>query len=76
MEELINILENIVPGVDFKIQKGLVDNDILDSLSIVSLISAIDTEFDVEIPVSEIIPENFDSAESIYELIKKIQKEQ
>ena len=74
MERLIEILEELQPGVDFNTADNLVDGRILDSLTILSLIAEIEEEFDVEIPTVEIIPSNFNSAKSIWALIEK-QKE-
>ncbi len=75
MEKLIEILEDLNPGVDYENTTDLIDGRYLDSLTILSLISEIEEEFDVEIPTIEIIPENFNSAEKIYELIEKLQEE-
>ncbi len=70
MEELLEILGDLHPEVDFTTEKGLVTGGILDSFDIVSLISEINEEFDVTIGAAELTPENFDSAEIIYALIK------
>jgi acyl carrier protein len=75
MEKLIEILAELHPEVDFSTATDLIDDGILDSLDIVSLVSAIDTEFDVTIPAEEIIPENFYSAEALYALITKLDEE-
>ena len=75
MERLIEILEGIEAGVDYETCTTLIDDGYLDSLAIISLIAEIEDEFDVQIPTVEIVPENFNSAESIWELIKKIEEE-
>lgn len=75
MEKLIEILEDLNPGVDYENTTDLIDGRYLDSLTILSLISEIEEEFDVEIPTVEIIPANFNSVEKIYELIEKLQEE-
>lgn len=75
MSELIEILEDIKPGVDYENTENLIDGRILDSLSILSLVSEIEDEFDVEIPTVEIIPANFNSAKNIYALIEKLRGE-
>lgn len=72
MKELIEILEDLKPGVDYENVENLVDGRYLDSLTILSLISEIEEEFDVEIPAVEIIPANFNSAKKIYELIQRL----
>jgi len=73
MEKLIEILNNIKPDVDFTKEKHLIEDGILASFDIVSLVAAIDEEFDVEISVTDIIPENFESAEAIMNLIKRLE---
>ncbi len=75
MEKLIEILSELHPDVDFSTRDGLIDDGILDSLDIVSLVSAIDIEFDVTIPAEEILPESFNSAASLWALIERIDGE-
>lgn len=75
MDKLIEILSDLHPDVDFETEEGLVDNGILDSLDIVTLITEINDKFDVSIPAEEIIPENFNSAEALYALIERIDEE-
>ena len=72
MEKLIEILKDIHEDVDFELEDNLVDDGILDSLDIVTLITEINSEFGVSIPAEEIIPENFNSAEAIWDLIQKL----
>ncbi|MBR3687258.1 MAG: acyl carrier protein [Clostridia bacterium] len=75
MEKLIEILTDLHPDVDFATEEGLVDNGILDSLDIVTLITEINDKFDVSIPAEEIIPENFNSAAALMALIEKLDEE-
>ncbi len=72
MVDLINILIELHPEVDFETTTGLIDNKILDSFDIVTIISEVNDEFDVMIPADEIIPENFNSAQSLYALITRL----
>lgn len=74
MEELLRILESIHPDVDYNTNDKLIENKILDSFDIITLISEINDEFDVAIPAEEIIPENFNSAEKLYELIQRLEE--
>ena len=76
MEKLIEILENLNPSVDYEKTENLIDGRYLDSLTILSLISEIEDEFDVEIPTVEIIPKNFNSVKKIWSLIEKIKDEE
>ena len=75
MEELLEILEEIEPSVDYKTCTTLIDDHYLDSLSIISLVSEIESTFDVQIPTVEIIPDNFNSAKAIWDLITRLQEE-
>ncbi len=72
MEKLIEILKDLHSDVDYETEEGLVDNGILDSLDIVTLVTEIDSEFDVRIPPEEIVPENFNSAKALFALIEKL----
>lgn len=75
MERLIEILNSLHDDVDFETETSLVDNGVLDSLDIVTLITEINDEFDVSIPAEEIIPENFNSAKAIMALINRLDEE-
>lgn len=71
MEELMKILKGIRPDIDFEKEKSLIDDELLDSFDIVSIISEIDDVFGVQIRISELDPENFNSAEAIMSLVDK-----
>ena len=75
MEELLEILQKIKPGVDFEHETGLIEKRILDSMSIVRLVQAINDEFDIEITVSDLVPENFDSVSAMMALIERLEDE-
>ena len=69
-EELLQILTEAVPGVDLEAETALVDDEILESLDIVTIVSEIKDVFDVEITVDDLVPENFNSVEAILALIQ------
>ena len=75
MTELLEILENLHPEVDFDTCTTLIDDKILDSFDIITIISEINEEFDVVIPTEEIIPENFNSAKALHELVTRLADE-
>ena len=75
MEELLEILSELHPDVDFETEEHLIDGMILDSFDIVTLISEIQEVFDVTIDAKRIIPENFNSAKALYALIQEIEAE-
>lgn len=72
MEQILEILQGLHPEVDFETCNTLIDDKIIDSFDIVTLISDLSEEFDVNIPVEEIIPENFNSAKAIHALIERL----
>lgn len=76
MEDLLEILRDLHPDIDFEKEKGLIDDGILDSFDIVTLISEISENFDVTISAEHIVPENFNSAQAIYALIEKLEEEE
>ena len=76
MDELLEILNEIHPDVDFEEEDALVDDGILDSFDIVTLVSEIAERMDVTITAKDILPENFNSAEAIYDLIQRIEEEE
>ena len=75
MEELLDILNEINPDIDYERETALVDDRLLDSLDIVTLISEINDRFDIAIPAEEIVPANFNSAEALYKLICRLDEE-
>ena len=75
MEKLIEILEEIEPGVNYETCESLIDDNYLDSLAILSLVAEIEDNFEVQIPTVEIIPSNFNSAKAIWELIERLAEE-
>ena len=75
MEKIIEILTELHPDVDFATAEDLIDDGVLDSLDIVSLVAEIDSEFGITIPAEEIVPENFNSACALYELITRLDEE-
>ena len=74
MEQLLELLAGIRPDVGFENETALIDDGILDSFDVVSIISALDDEFDVQVRISELDPDNFNSAQSIWDLIQSLKK--
>lgn len=72
MEEIIEILEDLKPGVDFKSQQHLIDDHIIESMMMLQLVSALNDEFDVEITPKDLVPENFQTVDAIYALVQQL----
>ncbi len=75
MNEVMEILMDLRPDVDFEKEKALVDDEILDSFDIISLVQELDEEFDITIKPADLIPDNFNSAEAIWALVEKLMEE-
>lgn len=69
-EKLLEILAEAVPGVDFETETALVDDEILESLDIVTIVSELNDAFDVEITVDDLVPENFNSLDAMLALLQ------
>ena len=76
MDEILAILKDLHPDVDFMTCNTLIDNKIIDSYDIISIITGIQDEFDLVISPDKIIPENFNSAQAIWALVQKMQAEE
>ncbi len=72
MEELIRIMSEIRPDLDFTLEDKLIDEDILDSFDIIAIVSEVNDFFGIELNVNDLLPENFNSAEALYELISRL----
>ena len=70
MEELMKLLTETCPGIDFAGSEALIDDGILDSLDIVTIVSALMDAYDVTISVDDLVPENFNSVEAMLALIQ------
>lgn len=70
-EKILEILRQIHPDAPVE-GEGLVDNGILDSLDIVTLVTMLNAAFDVRIPAVEILPDNFNSVLAIAEMLRRI----
>ena len=72
MEQIIEILKRLHPTVDVEQQTALVDDGVLDSLDMVTLITELNRVFDISIPASEILPDNFNSVAAINAMIRRL----
>jgi len=70
MEELLRIMSEVRPDIDFETEDKLIDNEMLDSLDIVAIVTDVNDEFDIQINVNDLLPENFNSVDAMLELIE------
>lgn len=76
MEKVIEILEDVKPDIDYSTCTTLISDGILDSFAILSLVSELEEEFDIEVSPAELTVENFNSAASIWNMVKRLQEEE
>ncbi len=74
-ERILEILADQRPDIDFEVETELVSGKILESFDIVSIVSELDDEFDIEITPKDLKAENFDSLEAIENLIIRLTEE-
>lgn len=75
MDELMEILSELRPDVDFENETALITEGVLDSFDIIALVSELDDAFDIEIKPNNLVPENFNSAKAMMALIEQLQDE-
>ena len=72
MDELLELVEDIKPTVDFRTCTGLIDDGYLDSFDILSIVSELNDAFGIEISPVDIIPENFNSAQALWDMVERL----
>lgn len=72
MERLLEVLSECCPDVDFDVEKELITGKVIDSVDLVAVVSDIEDEFGISIPMEELVPENFDSIEAIWEMVQRL----
>ena len=73
-EKVLEILSEEFPDVDFKASDALVDDGILDSLTITGIIATLTMEFGITVPYEEIVEENFNSVAGIAKMVERLSK--
>lgn len=74
MDKLMKILKNVRDDVDFENEKSLITDGILDSFDTINIVNELNDTYNIEIEPSELLPENFDSAEAILALVERLKK--
>ena len=74
-DTIIDLIGEIAEGIDFDTCTTLIDDGLLSSLDIIQLIGALNDEFDISIPATEIIPDNFNSVDAMAAMVKRLAEE-
>ena len=75
MDKLLEILEDIQPDADYENCETLIDDGILDSFAILSIVSELQDEFEITITPSQVIPENFNSAKALWAMGQRLKED-
>ena len=75
MDTLMEILEDVQPDVDFESCDTLIDDGMLDSFAILSIVSELEDQYEISVSPADIIPENFNSAQAIWAMVQRLQGE-
>ena len=71
-DTILGILADIRPDIDFDVEDALIDDGLLESFDIVTLVSELSTEFDITIKPKELVAENFNSVDAIVSLVERL----
>lgn len=74
MEKLMEILREIDDTIDFEKETELIDGRILDSFGMITLVSELEDAFDIQIGASEMVPENFNSVQAMWEMVTRLKE--
>ena len=74
MEKLLEILNDIQPYADYETCTTLIDDEVLDSFAILSIVGELEEAFDIEITPVDIVPENFNSAQAMWAMVQRLQE--
>jgi len=75
MDILLEILQEMHDDIDFSTHESLIDDKVIDSFDIITLIAEIDDRIGVTIPAEELVPENFNSYSAMLALIERLEDE-
>ena len=73
MNEIIAILEDINPGVDYENETALIDDGLLDSFNVIAIVMELNSKYGIKISINDMEPGNFNSVQAMYALVKRYQ---
>jgi len=71
MNEILNILKDVRPEINFETENNFISNGFLDSFDMITLVTELEKKFDILIDPLDILPENFESIDTIAKVVKK-----
>ena len=74
-DKIKEVLENIRPEFDFADSDNFLEDGLLDSFDLITLVSSLDQTFEISIEGTEMTPENFQNINAIEKLVQKYVKD-
>ena len=74
-DQLLGMLRDMHPDIDFETAEGLIDRKVLTSFDVVSIVAELSETYGVDIGAVDIVPENFNSARDLFALVQRIEEE-
>ncbi len=75
MEQLLNVLKRVNPNIDYLASNKLVTDKIIDSIDLTSILAELEAEFDIEIDMEYVTPENLNSVEAMWKMVQELMEE-
>lgn len=76
MDAILDILDELRPGFDWRGRTDLVDSRELDSLTILALVAELEDAFDIAVPAVEVVAPNFNSVEGMWAMVCRLRDEE
>lgn len=73
MNELLELLSEVKPSVDFANEEKLIEDRLLDSFDILQIVNGMIDTFDIEISAADIVPENFNSVNAMWAMVQRLE---
>ena len=74
LEQVLEILHDINPEIDYRTEKNLVDKQLVNSFFLITLIGELEDAFNIKITTAEVIPSNMNSAEAMAAMVERLKK--
>ena len=74
-EQLLGMLRDMHPDIDFETAEGLIDRKVLTSFDVVSIVAELSETYGVDIGAVDIVPENFNTARALFALVERLENE-
>lgn len=71
MDKVLEMLKKVRPDIDFTNENALIDDGLLDSVDVLSIVAQLKEVFGIKLSIAELDPDDFNSATTIMKLIER-----